>query len=199
MSIPRFVVILDQEGARYDIAEVAASAIRGGADIVQIREKTLAEAEVALIAIRVIEAIGDPLRVAVNGFPAIAAQLGTHLHLPEAMTLDRDELDLSPGALLSRSIHGPAPALDADYAILGSLFETSSKPGKAGLGCERFEQLARVCPIPVLAIGGIEPERVRDVIRHGGNGVAVRSYVISAADPERAARNIKRELDAWKR
>jgi thiamine-phosphate diphosphorylase len=199
MIIPRFVVILDREGARSDIAELAASAIQGGADVIQIREKELPESAVAEIAGQVVEAVGDPLRVAVNGYPSVAAQLGTHLHLPEGMTLDRETVRLAPVALLSRSIHGPAPALDADYAILGNLFETASKPGKAGLGLELFEEIARTRPVPVLAIGGIEPANIGDVLRHGGYGVAVRSYVIAADDPERAAREIKQELNSWRK
>ena len=75
--IPRFVVILDQEGARIDVAEVAVAAIKGGADVVQVREKSLPEARVIEIARRIVSAVGDPLRVAINGFPAIAAELGT--------------------------------------------------------------------------------------------------------------------------
>jgi thiamine-phosphate pyrophosphorylase len=198
-SIPRFVVILDQEGARSDVAEVASAAIRGGADIVQLREKSLPEARVAEIARRIISAVEDPLRVAINGSPAIAAELGTHLHLPEAMTVRRNELHLAAGAMLSRSIHGPAPAIDAEYAILGNLLETGSKPGKAGIGFEAFESAARDCPAPVLAIGGVEPSVIRSVLDYGGYGVVVRSYVIGADDPERAAREIKQELDIWKR
>jgi thiamine-phosphate diphosphorylase len=194
-AVPQFVVILDRAGARYDVADVAVAAIRGGADVIQIREKTLPEAEVSSIAARVIEMVGDRLRVAVNGFPSIACELGTHLHLPEVMTLDRDNVSLAPGALLSRSIHDPAPVVAADYLILGNLLETGSKPGKAGLGFERFEELARASSAPVLAIGGIEPGQVKNVLRHGGYGVAVRSYVIGANHPERAAREIRRELD----
>jgi thiamine monophosphate synthase len=192
-------VILDRAGARYDVAEVAAAAIRGGADVIQVREKALPEPEVSRIVSRVVAAVGDPLRVSVNGFPAIAAELGTHLHLPEALVLERKEAGLAPGMQLSRAIHAPAPALDADYAILGNLLETGSKPGKAGLGFERFEGIARVCPVPVLAIGGIQPGQIDAVLRHGGFGVAVRSYVIGADDPERAAREMKQELDAWER
>ena len=196
--IPRFVVILDQEGARIDVAEMAVAAIKGGADVVQVREKSLPEARVIEIARRIVSAVGDPLRVVINGFPAIAAELGTHLHLPEAMTVRRNELHLAPGAMLSRSIHSSAPVVDADYAILGNLLETGSKPGKVGIGFDSFDVIARDCPAPVLAIGGVDPGVVRNVLDHGGHGVVVRSYVLGADDPERATREIKKELDIWK-
>jgi len=114
-SIPRFVVILDQEGARSDVAEVASAAIRGGADIVQLREKSLPEARVAEIARRIISAVEDPLRVAINGSPAIAAELGTHLHLPEAMTVRRNELHLAAGAMLRAADWLTGTILAFDY------------------------------------------------------------------------------------
>jgi thiazole tautomerase (transcriptional regulator TenI) len=196
-AIPRFVVILDREGAHGDIATVAAAAIRGGADVVQVREKRATELEVAEIVHRVIRAIGDPLQVAVNGFPSIAAEFGTHLHLPEAGVPVGCDIRLAEGALLSRSIHGPAKSVNADYVILGNVMETSSKPGKAGIGFERFGTIARTCPAPVLAIGGMEPRHVADVLRHGGHGVAVRSFVIGSDDPATAARAIRKELEKW--
>ena len=197
LKTPRFVVILDRAGARSDVAEVAAAAIRGGADVVQVREKESPTPEVVEIVRRVILAVGDPLKIAVNGFPGIAAEFGTHVHLPEVHGPIGEEVRLADGALLSRSIHGPTRRPRADYAILGNLLETGSKPGKAGLGFVRFGAIARACPVPVLAIGGIEPQHVADVLRHGGHGVAVRSFVIGSQDPEAAARQIRMEFDKW--
>ena len=171
--------------------------MRGGADVVQVREKMAAEPEVAEIVRRVISVVGDPLLISVNGFPGIAAEFGTHLHLPEAFGPLSAELRLVDGAFLSRSIHCPATDTAADYVILGNLLETGSKPGKAGIGFESFSRIAQVCPAPVLAIGGIEPGHVADVSRRGGHGVAVRSFVIGSDDPEAAARAIRREIDKW--
>jgi thiamine-phosphate diphosphorylase len=197
LKAPRFVVILDRAGVRGDVAEAAAAAIRGGADVVQVREKEANDAEVVEIVRRVILAVGDPLKIAVNGFPGIAAQFGTHVHLPEAHGPIGEDVRFADGALVSRSIHGLAEDPGADYAILGNLLETGSKLGKAGLGFERFGAIARACPVPVLAIGGVEPQHVADALAHGARGVAVRSYVIGSEDPEAAARRIRKELDKW--
>jgi thiamine-phosphate pyrophosphorylase len=196
-EIPRFVVILDRAGAKTGIAEVAAAAIRGGADVVQVREKDLNDEEVARIVESVVASTGAPNHVAVNSFPEVAAQFGTHLHLPEAFLFDRSATKLAPTACVSRSIHGSLTDLNVDYAILGNIWETGSKPGKPGLGLKTLEQIARNSVVPVLAIGGIEPANVRPILASGAYGVAVRSFVIEADDPEHAARAIKSELDTW--
>ena len=196
-QIPRLVVVLDRAGCREEIGEVAAAALRGGADIVQIREKDAGESEVEALSRQVIAAVGGPARIAINGRPALAAGLGTHLHLPECHEIPADGLELGRGKLLSRSIHGPAPDLRADYAVLGNVLETGSKPGKPGLGFETFGEYARTVPRPVLAIGGIKPGDVAPVLAAGAYGIAVRSYVIGSPDPERAAREFRMELDKW--
>jgi thiamine-phosphate diphosphorylase len=195
--IPRFVVILNRAGAKRGFAEVAAAAVRGGADIVQVREKELDAEEVARIVESVIAATGAPKYVAVNSFPEIAARFGTHLHLPERVVFDPLATKLAPYACVSRSIHGLVAELDADYALLGNIWETGSKPGKPGLGLTTLEQIARKSAVPILAIGGIVPASVRPILDSGAYGVAVRSFVIGADNPEQAARAIKSELDAW--
>jgi thiamine-phosphate diphosphorylase len=196
-TIPRFVVILDRAGARSPIDEVARAAVDGGADLIQLREKAAGEAEVEALAHRIISEIGDPLRVAINGHPAIADRLGCHLHLPEAMRDVAPAAPLAAGACLSRSVHGPVRDEIADYVILGNVFPTKSKPGADGIGLYRLAKMIEKAELPVIAIGGITPERVGPVITAGANGVAVRSFVIGSDDPEAAARQIRQELDAW--
>ena len=195
--VPRFVVILDRAGARYGIAEVAQAALRGGADIIQVREKDLELEVVSDIVATVIAATGGPDHVAVNSYPEIAVRFGTHLHLPESLRLDADDIELATGALVSRSIHGPLTRKDLDYAILGNVFETGSKPGKPGLGVTALRQVVDAAACPVLAIGGLEPSNLGPVMASGAYGVAVRSYVIGSDDPEGAARAIRTEIDRW--
>lgn len=195
--IPRFVVILDRAGARYGIAEVARAAVCGGADVIQVREKELASDELANFVETVIAATGGPDRVAVNSHPEIAARLGTHLHLPDSFPFDPTSIELAPGALISGSIHGPLTRPDLDYAILGNVFETDSKPGKAGLGTAALRQIVDASTCPILAIGGIGPSTIGSVMASGAYGVAVRSYVIGSDDPEDAARTIRTEIDRW--
>ena len=191
------MVILDHEGALGDPVQVAVAALAGGADIIQVREKERSEAEVATLVETLLDAIGNQDRLSVNGLPTIAERFGTGLHLPEAMRADRATLTMRTGTCLSRSIHDAGDGEDADYLVLGNLCVTSSKPGKPGIGLESFEQIAAAYSQPVLAIGGITPDRVRGVLEHGGHGVVVRSWVIGSADPKRAACAIRTEIDRW--
>jgi thiamine monophosphate synthase len=165
--------------------------------VIQVREKDKTESEVEQIVAAIVRAVSDPLKVTVNGFPGIAQEMGTNLHLPDHDLRRRANLPLARGALMSRSIHDLEFDSDADYLILGNLLETTSKPGKAGIGPKAFGKIAAAAPVPVLAVGGIGPRQVRSALAAGANGVAVRSFVIGADDPEVAAHSIRTEIDQY--
>ena len=76
----------------------------------------------------------------------------------------------------------------ADYVIFGHIFSTSSKPGKPPQGLVRLKNVAQRLAIPVIAIGGIQPFHVEEVLQCGAAGIAVRSGILEAADPLAAAR-----------
>ena len=83
----------------------------------------------------------------------------------------------SPGMLIGVSAHGPddlaaAQALDADFVVLGHVLATPSHPGVAGMGWERFADLARQAGRPVFAIGGQSPSTVHTAREHGAHGIA---------------------------
>lgn len=76
----------------------------------------------------------------------------------------------------------------ADYLVAGSVYETESHPGGSPAGLELIERLAPM-DLPIVAIGGVTAERVREVCAAGATGVAVIRAVWSAPDPvEQAAR-----------
>lgn len=89
---------------------------------------------------------------------------------------------------IGRSVHGPAVDLGggeagADYLLVGTVFASSSHPGRAAAGAGRVRDLSAVAGLPVLAIGGVTPGRVAEVVRAGAWGVGVLSGVWSAAEP----------------
>ena len=73
--------------------------------------------------------------------------------------------------------------------FLGAIFETPSHPNVRGIGSDEFAQVTLACPGPVIGIGGINPRRVRSVVKAGASGVAVLRGVWDAEDPARAVRN----------
>ncbi|WP_335869097.1 thiamine phosphate synthase [Bacillus sp. 2205SS5-2] len=76
----------------------------------------------------------------------------------------------------------------ADYLLYGNIFKTASKPGKPGVGLISLKSIVQSVPIPVLAIGGIQPDHVQDVLRTGAKGVAVLSGIYQAKSPSIAAK-----------
>jgi thiamine-phosphate diphosphorylase len=198
-AIPRFIVILDQATALMSVPEVARAALAGGADMVQVREKNLGQAELKRLARAVVAAAGDPLLMSINTQAELASELGTNLHLSELADFDPARTLLHPSAIAGKSIHGAGEfeCSDLDYLLLGNLFDTTSKPGKSGLGAVGFAEVAGLQRLPVLAIGGVRPDNVTVAIESGAYGVAVSSYVNASDNPERAAREIRDQVDRW--
>ncbi|MFC0214542.1 thiamine phosphate synthase [Paenibacillus chartarius] len=101
---------------------------------------------------------------------------------------------LFPQLRIGVSVHSEAEAIraavdGADYVLYGHIYETASKPGVASRGLEALRSVAEHVPqLPVLAIGGITPQRVPEVLAAGAQGVAVMSGVLEADDPLLAAK-----------
>jgi thiamine-phosphate diphosphorylase len=136
---------------------------------------------------------GHLVAVVVNGAPPWAreARWGAHLKACQP-TLAVAERRAWP--LLGRSVHDKVELQQAlkdqpDYLVAGPVFATSSKPGHPGIG---LAGLASICadaaPCPVLAIGGIGPAEIPRLLGRGAHGVAVRSGITAAGDPEAATR-----------
>ncbi len=174
-----------------DLVDVVEQAVAGGVGLVQVRERDLPEAEVEILLRRMIERLrGTPARLLVNGHTTLARALHIGLHLPAAAPSPPPPRPLPFG----RAVHDEeearrALAEDASYTVVGPVFPTESKPGHPGAGLRTLGHLARiVAPVPVFAIGGLTPERVAPVLAAGAHGVAVRSAILRAPDPVRAAR-----------
>eukprot|EP00754_Rhynchopus_humris_P000781 Rhum_TRINITY_DN10498_c0_g2::Rhum_TRINITY_DN10498_c0_g2_i1::g.38685::m.38685 len=91
--------------------------------------------------------------------------------------------------------HGP------DYLLVGTMYPTASHPGKVPESPQLLSaiqeklRLTAAARMPLLvAIGGVTPDKIRELVRHGAGGVAVSSFVLDSADPFRAAKALKDEL-----
>jgi thiamine-phosphate pyrophosphorylase len=173
-----------------DLVDVIEASVAGGVGLVQVRERDLTDAEIEALLGRIVERLrGAEARVVVNGRPAVAGTLGIGLHLPAAAPPV-----LARPALCGRSVHDEdeawrAQAEGVSYVVAGPIFPTGSKPGHPGAGVALLPRLQRiVAPAPIFAVGGLTPERVGAVLAAGAHGVAVRSAILGAADPARAAR-----------
>jgi thiamine-phosphate diphosphorylase len=109
---------------------------------------------------------------------------------------------LNPLWWIGKSVHDLAEAEaarteGADYLVVGPVFATASHPGRSPLGVATLQSIVRAADgLPVIAIGGITFERVREVRGSGAYGVAAIRALWDDAEPAAAARRMREELIA---
>lgn len=172
------------------------AAIAGGAAWVQFRHKG-ADTDLALelgqATLAACEATQTPLLV--NDHIALALQLncqGVHLGQNDGAIEDA-RLRLGPKAIIGRTCHDSAAFMQdavkagASYCAFGRLFSSSTKPDAPGLSLARLAQLVTSCPLPVVAIGGINANNAESVLATGTAALAVSGAVFDAPDIAEAA------------
>jgi thiamine-phosphate pyrophosphorylase len=82
----------------------------------------------------------------------------------------------------------------ADFLFVGAIYPTPSHPGVAGAGAELITEVESAVPVPLVAIGGIRPEAVEELVKAGAHGVAVISGIWDAEDSENALKGYLRAL-----
>jgi thiamine biosynthesis protein ThiS len=190
------MLVTDSRRAPLPLPELAESAVAGGVDVIQIREKDLSESDLLNLAASVVDRVGTG-RVLVNGSVIVAKELGTGLHLPESSIETAEaRCELGAATRIGRSVHSSAldPA-HLDYLIAGHVFATARKSGLPPIGLNGFGQIARATTLPVYAIGGITPENARSCIAAGAHGIAVMSAINNSNDPAATARTFRVALD----
>jgi thiamine-phosphate pyrophosphorylase len=182
---------------RPDLEDFLESAVRGGVDLVQIREKGLSDSELLRALERVRETtrrLGVPL--VVNDRPDLALLVEADL-----VHVGQDDLPVSAvrrlGLAVGLSTHARTEidAADADYIGVGPVFATPTKPGRPAAGLELVRHAALHASVPWFAIGGIDESNVSAVVHAGAVRIAVVRAIGEAADPERAARAFRQALD----
>lgn len=171
----------------------AAIAAAGPAVALHARDRTAGGAALARAAERMLALARPPeAAVFVNGRPDIAAALGAHgVQLAAGDLAPGDARRVLAHGWIGRSVHSKEEARSAvdegvDFLMVGSIYETATHPDRApaGLGLVRDSAaLGR----PVIAIGGIDPERAAEVRDAGAYGVAAIRALWAAADPASAA------------
>lgn len=99
------------------------------------------------------------------------------------------------------SVHSPQEAVNAaregaDYCLFGHVYESASKPGLPARGLDILEEAAARCPVPVIAIGGIQPDNAGAIISRGARGIAILSGISSAADTASQAEAYRTAIQA---
>src|SRR5215217_570079 len=181
------------------------AALRGGVDLVQLRDKALDDEGLV--------AAAAPFREAATEAGAMFI-LNDRPDLVEACSADGvhvGQADLSPAQaralvgpdrIVGRSTHEPAQAdaamadPDVDYLAVGPVHETPTKPGRPAAGPEYVAYAARTVAKPWFAIGGLDAGNVGDVLALGAERIVVVRAIAGADDPEAAARTLVERLGA---
>lgn len=184
MTLPPVLVLTDRSAcAGGDLIALVQAAVTGGAECVLLREKDLPRPDRAALAARL---RGEVERLLVASDPTIDAD-GVHLSGIDPMPAERER-----PVIVGRSCHSGADLIAAaeegcDYATLSPIFPSASKPGYGpALGVAALGD----APLPVYALGGVDPTRVTACVEAGAAGVAVMGAVMSAPDPVGATRAI---------
>ena len=170
-----------------DFYKVIDEAIQGGISTIILREKDLSYEELLTMAKKVVEVIGSRnVKLIVNSNLQVAKDVeayGFHLSFEKFI-----ETKLSFNGIIGVSVHSLKEAVDAekqgaDYLLLGHIFETYCKKNLPPIGIELIKTVKKNVTIPVIALGGIKPENIHEIMDAGADGAAVMSTIIQAEDP----------------
>ncbi len=162
------------------VARVAAAA-RAGVHLIQIRQPARDARPLVRLVERAVAAVrGTQTRVLVNDRLDVAMAAGAHgVHLRgDSMPAARVRTMAPAGFVVGRSVHSPDEARSVtsdgsvDYVLVGTIFPTASKPGAAVAGLGMLAAACHATSVPVLAVGGMQLERLTSVADAGAAGVA---------------------------
>jgi len=182
-----------------DPESLVEEAVRGGADVVQLRDKnaddrTLLRQAKSLLSLT--RRLGVPLIV--NDRVAVAKEAqadGVHLGQEDG-SLDHARSVLGEEALIGRSTHSPEQAMQAaregfDYIGIGPVYPTPTKAGRQAVGLDLVRFAAQSLTLPFVAIGGIDETNLGRVLEAGAERVAVVRAVMARKDPREAAARLR--------
>jgi thiamine-phosphate pyrophosphorylase len=180
------------------------AALRGGVDVIQLRDKALGD---------------DGLLAAARDFRAAADAAGSlfvlndRADLVEACGADGVHIGqddgsvaaaraaVGPDRIVGRSTHAPAQGAEADadpdvdYLAVGPVHATPTKPGRPAAGVGYVAWAAAHVTTPWFAIGGLDAGNLPEVTAHGASRIVVVRAIADAADPEAAARALRERLE----
>jgi len=190
--------------SREKVGQVTRDLLAGGADVIQLRAKGVAEKVVSSAAKEIIpicKAAGIPF--VLNDYPAMAVELGA-----DAVHIGQDDGDIAgvrkmigEEMLIGRSTHSLSQAKQAledgaDYIGFGPLFPTPTKAGRPAIGLEEVSMMEELVGkhLPAFCIGGIKPENLGEVLSSGARRCVIVSHLLLADNIASATAALKTRL-----
>lgn len=178
---------------------VLEAVVRAGVGAIQLREKDLDGRPLLARAERLVSLCRPSgVRLFVNDRSDVAVAADADgVHLPAAGLRTEDVRAIVGTRVIGRSTHSAEEIRAADgvdYVLFGPIYDTPSKRAYgAPQGLSKLAAAAGVCDRPIVAIGGVTPDRVPALLQHGAAGVAVQGAILAADDPSTIVRSF---LDA---
>jgi len=192
---PPLYLVTDTRIAGLSHIQITRRAIDAGIRTIQLREKNLPKKEIYNAAIRIRDiTVTRSIVFIVNDYVDIACAVnadGVHLG-QEDMPVEEARKIMGKGKLIGISTHSLDQAIKAqdagaDYVGFGPMFRTKTKDAGHPKGITALSQIRKLIDIPIVAIGGITCENIRDVICAGADAAAIASGILSG--------NIKKNVD----
>ena len=191
-----YVIIDPQVTGGREPLEVAVSAIRGGARMLQLRDKLRDKGESLPLAAALQELCkAHDVLLIINDHLDVAVAVGSggvHVGQTDLSVSDARRV-LAPHQVLGRSNREfeqlvESQEMGADHLAFGPIYQTDTKSiVRQPQGVERLKQARAVARVPLVAIGGINVDNVAPVVAAGADAICVTAAVGSAPDPEAAA------------
>jgi thiamine-phosphate pyrophosphorylase len=192
---------------KYSHFEAAKLAIKGGADIIQLRDKTMSTAEMITTPKQIAALckkhgvtflVNDRVDIAM-----LSGADGVHLGIEDIPIKEARKL-LGKNKIIGGTAHSLKEALKAqkegaDYIGFGHIFTTGSKhkPDKPK-GTKMLAQIVKKIKTPILAIGGIDQSNINEVMKTGVHGAAIIGGIYKSPDPVKTTKEIRNLMYAKK-
>ncbi|HEV7772290.1 MAG TPA: thiamine phosphate synthase [Conexibacter sp.] len=205
LAAARLYLVCGAAGDGRDLRAFLDAALRGGVDVVQLREKDPSFGDDALLAAAQVfrdACAAHGALFVLNDRPDLAAAAhadGVHVGQDDMPVADARAL-VGEDVLLGRSTHTPeqvedAAVADVDYFAVGPVHATPTKPGRPAVGLELVRRAASAPrAAPWFAIGGIDTATVDAVVAAGAARIVVVRALTEADDPEATARALRGAL-----
>ncbi|MBC8281767.1 MAG: thiamine phosphate synthase [Chloroflexi bacterium] len=192
-----YVIIDPQVTGGRDPLEIALAAVRGGASMLQLRDKLRDKGDSLPLAIELQKLCADSgASLIVNDHSDVASIVGSAgLHIGQTdLPVEQARQMLASHQVIGRSNREleqivESEQMGADHVAIGAIYQTSTKgiSGRPPLGVGPLREAKDIAKTPVVAIGGINAENLAPVVEAGADAICVTAAVASAPEPEAAA------------
>jgi thiamine-phosphate pyrophosphorylase len=200
----RLYVLISSSIATKSVKETARLIIDGGADAIQLREKTISDSEFISLAgeVRDITTKRESLLI-INDRVHVAREVnadGVHLGQQDISALEARDI-IGVEKIIGVSTHSVIQAKQAqkdgaDYIAIGPIYPTCTKDYEPSVGIEIIQKISEaVVNIPIIAIGAITLENLDEVLKAGASRVAVCSAIIGSKDIYSSTKHYKEKLN----